>query len=166
MQPTSGWPIQTRILAARHSVERPHANSVRLRDSARIGMRVQRLTDGTFTTEVRVAAGTTVRLQTRTTPHADSVLGNRGITIDIANDVTVVTTSNGTRRVDTPIPPDRPFEVVLTNEGQWTVIFVACVEVMRVRTDRPSTEWIIASLPHGGSALIADPLFAPLHHSD
>ncbi len=163
MQPYSGWPIQTRILAARHAVERPHGNSVRLRDSARVGMRVLRLTDGSFSTEMRVAKGTMVRLQTRTTPYADSMRGARGVMIDIADGTTTVTSARGVHRAETPFEPDRPFAVRLTNEGRWTVIFVSCVEVARFMSDLPSTEWLIASLPNGGAALIADPLFTPNH---
>jgi len=126
-------------------------------------MRVQRLTDASFSAELRLSSGTLLRLQTRTSPHSDSVKGARGIVVDVAEDVTAVTIDGTVHRVATPVVADRPFTFELENQGRWTVIFVACVEVGRFRTPLPSSEWIIASLPQGGSALVADPRFAPLN---
>ncbi|MCX6141220.1 MAG: hypothetical protein NTX15_10410, partial [Candidatus Kapabacteria bacterium] len=66
----------------------------------------------------------------------------------------------------TPLPDKKPFLVELVNDGQWTRVVVACVTVGRFSNVAPSTQWIIASLPAGGSALIADPYFEPLYSSN
>ncbi len=163
MKEYSGWPVQTRILSDRHSVERSAENAVGIRSDAKIAMRCPRLTDGVFSTEVKLRAGTTLRLQTRTTPYDDSTALRKGMIIDISDGQTTVILNGVTTRIATPIPTSAPFVVEIVNDGQWTRVMVACVDVGRFETTGRSTEWIIASLPAGGSALLGDPDFQPLY---
>lgn len=166
MKEYSGWPVQTRILSDRHGVERSAENAVGIKNEARIAMRCPRVTDGIFSTEVRLRQGSTLRLQTRTTPYDDSTAQQKGMIIDISDGQTTVTVNGTTTRTATPLPQKAPFVVEVVNDGRWTVVTVACVEVGRFEPSSRSTEWIIASLPAGGSALIADPTFAPLYSTN
>lgn len=163
MKENSGWPIQTRILYDRHSVERSAENAVGIKNEARIAMRCLRLTDGLFSTEVRLRPGSTLRLQSRTTPYDDSTAQKKGLIIDISDGQTSVTVNGIATSTATPLPQKSPFVVEIMNDGQWTRVVVACIEVGRFQPFGPATEWIIASLPSGGSALIADPVFEPLY---
>lgn len=163
MKEYTGWPIQTKILRERHSVQRTTENAIQLSNGARIGMRCKTITEGVFSTEIRLNQGSTLRLQTHTTPYDDSIASIRGMIIEIGNDQTTVVCNGVTSRIDTPLPDHRPFVVEIISDGRWTILSVACTEVGRFATNSPSTQWIIASLVSGGSALIADPSFQPLY---
>ncbi|MBC8124949.1 MAG: hypothetical protein H7X70_04375 [Candidatus Kapabacteria bacterium] len=166
MKEYTGWPIVTRILYDRHNVSRIAQNAVQLSSEAKIAMRCEQITDGIFSTEIKLQPGSTLRLQTRTTPYDDSIATKRGIVIDITDGETSVTVDGRTRKINTPLPNKAPFVVELYNDGQWTHIFVACVDVGRYESSTPSTQWIIASLPSGGTALIADPSIEPLYSTN
>ncbi len=159
----SGWPIQTRILRERKHVEQTHDNAVRLSENAKIGMRVRRLTDGVFSTEVLLGKGGELVLQTRSTPYDDSVRADAGIVISVRADSTTVQVGLASVKSAAPIPTTKPFVVEIENNGRWTVVTVACTEVARIHTTVPSTEWVIASVPSGGWAHLLDPSFTPLN---
>ncbi|MCX6141221.1 MAG: hypothetical protein NTX15_10415, partial [Candidatus Kapabacteria bacterium] len=98
MQEYTGWPVQTRILNDRHNVTRPAPNTVHLDGDARIGMRCMQITDGIFTTEIKLNMGSTLRLQTRTTPYDDSTAFQRGMVIDITDGLTTVMINGTTQQ--------------------------------------------------------------------
>ena len=166
MKGYTGWPIETRILYDRHSVSRPAQNALQLKGEARIAMRCEWITDGVFSSEINLQPGTTLRLQTRTTPYDDSIATKRGIIIDVTDGQTSVTVDGKTTISNTPLPINAPFVVELYTDGQWTCVYVACVDVGRYESATPSTQWIIASLPSGGTALLADPSIEPLYSSN
>jgi len=163
MKEQSGWPIQTKILRDRHDVTRTADNAIQLTDGAHIGMRCKTITEGLFSTEIRLKQGTTLRLQTHTTPYDDSLASARGMIVEIGNDQTTVVCNGATSRTETPLPNSIPFVVEIVSDGRWTLLTVACTEVGRFETNSPSTQWILVSLVSGGSALIGDPSFEPLY---
>ncbi|HLP27790.1 MAG TPA: hypothetical protein VK147_04055 [Candidatus Didemnitutus sp.] len=166
MKEYSGWPVQTRILYDRHNVDRTAENALVISNDARIAMRCSRITDGIFSAEVQIRMGSTLRLQTRTTPYDDSTAQHKGMIIDINNTQTSVTINGRVTHTQTPLPTKAPAVVEIVNDGRWTRVTVACREVGRFESTARSTEWIIASLPSGGSALIADPTFEPLYSTN
>lgn len=166
MKEQSGWPIQTKILRDRHNVTRTAENAIQLTDEARVGMRCKAITEGVFSTEVHLKQGATLQLQTHTTPYDDSTAFAKGMIIQIGNDQTTVVCNGVTSHTETPLPNKKPFVVEIVSDGNWTLLTVACTEVGRFQTNSASTQWIIASLVSGGSALIGDPSFEPFYSTN
>ncbi len=162
LQRNTGWPIDGRILNNHHNVEVVGNKNVSIRDSARVALRCEQLTDATFDTEMLLGENDRIELQFRTTPYDDSLNNVRGLSVVIEPNLTTVIANTDTLYKAIPIPKSAPFRIVVTQFGRYVDIEVACEKVGRLTTVSPSTQWVIINVDEGGSLDIIDPIFRPL----
>lgn len=162
MQKNTGWDIEGRILRDKEHVSVVDNDHLMISDSARVAMRCEQLTDGVFDTELQMENAQRTLLQFRTSPYADSVQHNAGFTISITETETVV--SNADTSIVTPLllTPSTPFRLTVRQHGNFFDVEIACKNCGRIQTAAPSSQWLIASLPNGGTMHFIDPQFRPL----
>lgn len=162
LQRNSGWPIEGRILGNHHNVDVVGDKQVSISNSARVALRCEALTDATFDTEVIMGENDRLELQFRTTPYDDSVNNVRGMSIMIEPNLTTIISNEDTLYKAIPIPQSVPFRIVVAQHGRYVDVEVACVNVGRITTHIPSTQWVIINVDEGGSLAVIDPIFSPL----
>lgn len=166
MQPNTGWPIEGKIVDNINAVDVYADNAMKVASGGAVAFRNRELTDGRLSMQLALQAGNSVTLQTRTTPHSDSLLQDPGIAITIRNGVVSVSPFTPQVSVPVTIQPDVPFVVEIANDGPWIDITVACTHIGRFATTRPSTEWVILRSNDQAGLTMVDPTFRPLYSEE
>ena len=166
MQPNTGCPIEGKIVDNIDAVHVYAPNAMRVASGGAVAFRNRELTDGVLSMQLTLQAGNSVTLQTRTTPHSDSLLQDPGISATIRNGVVTVSPLTPPVAVPVNIQPDVPFVVEIKNDGRWMDITVACTHIGRFATKRPTTEWVILRSSDQASFTLVDPTFRPLYSEE
>lgn len=163
MQPNTGWPIEGKIVDNVNAVDVYANNAMRVASGGAVAFRTRELTDGRLSMQLALQAGNSATLQTRTTPHSDSLLQDPGISITIRKGVVTVSPFSPLVSVPVNVQPDVPFIVEIVNDGRWVDVTVACTHIGRFASDRPSTEWVILRSNDQAGFTMVDPTFRPLY---
>jgi len=163
LQPNTAFPIEGKIIDSIDAVDVYAKNAFTLASGGGVALRSKVLTDGVISMQLALKAGNSVTLQTRTTPHSDSVLSDPGISITIRNGSVTVSPFVPLVSVPVVVQPDVPFIVEIENDGHWIDITVACRHIGRFSTMRPATEWIILRSNGLASCTVVDPVFRLLY---
>lgn len=155
----SGWPVEGWIQGDYRNVDASEDHILKLGSSARASIRVKKLTDGVFYSDLLLGPGSQVTFRTRTTPYDRDAGRDDGITITIGPDRTSVTSNGTMKTVATPIPSDTLARLEIVNDGQWTDVTVACVHVGRFPSKHPSTEWILVDTDATSHCTLVNPRF-------
>ncbi len=173
LQPHADYPIEGRILRNKNSVDVFAANAIRISSPASVAIRSEQITDGEFSTEVRLLRGSGFDMVMRSTPFDDSTNGGtHKLNIHIYRDTSsrvmageaMASVSSADTTVTLPItlPTKGGFRIVVTQQGVYTDIQVACTSLGRFKTTTPSTQWISINPVAGATLEVVDPLFRSL----
>lgn len=160
MQDVFAYPVRAVVLTRPNTIKRTFDNGFELTGPSRVALRAERVTHGQFSTEIIRYSDSPLIVQTRTTPHDDSVMHQRGLSITIVGDSTIVE-SDGQRSVfPTLAPIGKPFIVEVKNLGRTSQLRVHHTECGTFISRLPCTEWIIMSIPDTSRIFVGDPLFS------
>ncbi len=159
MQESFAYPVRAVVLTRPNTVKRTHDNGLEVKGPARVGLRAERITHGQFSVEVIRQSASPLIIQTRTTPHDDSVLGDRGLVITIAGDSTVVEQNGQRSTIATPVPIGKPFVVEIKNFGRIMQLRVHHTECGEFSSRLHCTEWMIISVADTSHIFVGDPWF-------
>lgn len=159
MQESFAYPVRAVVLTRPNTVKRTHDNGLEIKGPARVGLRAERVTHGQFSVEIIRQSASPLTIQTRTTPHDDSVLGDRGLVITIAGDSTVVEQNGQRSTIATPVPIGKPFVVEIRNFGRIMQLRVHHTECGEFSSQLHCTEWVIISVSDTSRIFVGDPWF-------
>ncbi len=159
MQESFAYPVRAVVLTRPNTVRRTHDNGLEIKGPARVGLRAERVTHGQFSVEIIRQSASPLIIQTRTTPHDDSVLGDRGLVITIAGDSTVVEQNGQRSTISTPVPIGKPFVVEIGNFGRTMQLRVHHTECGEFSSRLHCTEWVIISVSDTSRIFVGDPWF-------
>ena len=170
LQQKADYPIEGRILSNKNSVEVYAENAVRITSPASVAIRSEQITDGEFNTEVKLLRGSGFDVVFRSTPFDDSTNGGRNkLAIRIYRDtslgvmagVSMATVTSADTSVTVPITLSgrEAFTIVVTQQGVYADVVVACSPIGRFKTSTPSTQWISIKPAPNASIDLIDPLF-------
>lgn len=143
-------------------VSRTGRNAVSVAPGGIAGIRVLDRTDGTADAEFVLPSGGNCTLYLGTTPHRLRSAADSGHVLRIGELESTLHMDNGmVHRIEAGIPRAKPTIVEIVNDGQWMVVSVGCATPLRVKMQRPSTEWIIVSAENGCN--INDPSLTVLY---
>jgi hypothetical protein len=164
MQRMSGWPIEGHLACPVGAVEVTSDNSLDLHDGAYVALTSHSITDGRFSTEVRMPEGSTLTFYLRTNRHTFLHRADSGAVIRIGSRLTRVSMPDG-RVYDVPaiIPHNQPVVIEFAQDGDYLDVTVNCTRLERVPWARPSTKTIIVAARTQGTVALVDPLFEPLY---
>lgn len=166
LQPNTGWPIEGKIVDSINAVNVYADNAMTVASGGGVAFRTRRLTDGVLNMQLTLQPGNSVTLQTRTTPHSDSLLRDPGVSVTIRNSAVVVEPFLPRVSVPVNVQPDVPFVVEIKNDGRWVDITVACTHIGRFAAAKPSTEWVIVRSNDRAAFTLVDPTFRPLYSDE
>lgn len=164
MMPTPYGNVVGHIQGDRHLVQHVALNAVAIDSGARLGLRVAKLTDGIFNTEVRLRDGAELTIHMRTTPHALSVKPQGGLMLRVSlSHAELIRDDGRVQRYDLALDTARPFIVNIVNDGRLMDIRLGCTNLDIVTTTLPSTEWVVVEPSRRGGVELIDPTFTPLY---
>ena len=164
MMPTPYGNVVGHIHGDRHRVEQVALNAVTLDSGARLGLRVAKITDGTFNSEVRLRDSAELTVHMRTTPHALLAERQAGLVLRMSlTHAELVREDGQTQRYDLDLDTARPVIVNIVNDGRHMNITLGCTNLEAVPTSLPSTEWVVVEPSRRGRVELIDPTFIPLY---
>ncbi|MCU0330398.1 MAG: hypothetical protein MUC47_05400 [Candidatus Kapabacteria bacterium] len=150
------YDLRAEVLGSWRLASREGSNSVRLADGGGVGLRVDKLTDGMFSTELVADATTTTTVVVRTTPRGEAA-GQPGIRLVIGPSATTVFWPDGeTTRLHAGAGAKAPIPIRIVNDGHFTNVVVGCDSTGRRAVTAKTTDWVIVRAT-GGSALLIAP---------
>jgi len=158
----TGWPVEGRILKNYDSVDVVSGNAIQISGDSKIAMRCVNVTDGVFSSDVQLRYGTLLTLEFRSTPFDDSTSLRNGLILTIGRDEVKAELDGKSTTVPTSQTTNKPFIVVITHQGNWIDVDIACTKIGRFKSQAPSTQWLLANTSAPGSALFVNPRFEPL----
>lgn len=164
MMPTPYGTVVGQLQGDRHRVEQVALNAVVLDSGARLGLRIAKVTDGTFNTEVRLRDSAELTLHLRTTPHALSSDHQSGVRLRMSlTHAEVVNDEGRVQRYDLELDTAKPVVVNIVNDGRHMNITLGCTDLGSITTNLPSTEWVVLEPSGRGRVELVDPTFIPLY---
>jgi hypothetical protein len=160
LQESQDWPIEGRKLVNKDSVNVLADNLLSVAHPARAAFRSKPLTDGGFSTEVRLVRGSGFALVFRSTPFDDSTAGGpNALRLHVAGDLAQVQTRDTVFSHQVNCPTGKPFRIDIVQHGEWVDLEVACIKVPRFLLRTPSTQWVTVIPDSSSRVELRDPAF-------
>jgi hypothetical protein len=149
------YDLRAEVLGSWRLAQREGTNSVRLADSGAVGLRVDKLTDGVFSTELVADASTTTTFAVRTTPF-DEQKGQPGVRVVVTSSGSTVEWPNGhISRLQAGAGGKAPIPIRIVNDGRYTHVVVGCDSAGMHAVREHATDWVIVRASGGTARLIA-----------